>query len=297
MPRTSCLPGLILLVFALGLPGWALAATAPVGRVAILQGQAEALSAAGDTRALAIKAPIHANDTIRTGPASRLQLFFLDETILSLGPESSVTIDQFVFDQETSAGAFAADLARGTFRMVTGAISRANPEQVKVKTPAATIGIRGCYLAGVLEGGQQSLTLVFLGGLRGAERGIYAENAQGTTDLTMAGFGLTVPSAGAAPSPPIQFSIGDIQNLLSGTELTPSGQEAQGGEATTGRSGVVTGSLGGPAPPVESGPSGLGDTFNSTAPPVLTLPEVVPEPIIPPSGPPALPEPPPPPPN
>jgi len=153
----------ILFALSLGLlfPGLGIAATA-IGRVAVMEGQATATSAEGQTRDLAARGPIFQNDLVQTDAAGKLQLFFLDETIFTIGPASNVKIDSYVYDPNTSTGEFLAESTKGAFRMVTGKISRRFPDKVKLKTPAATIGIRGCYLVGSLGNEQQEgLTLLF----------------------------------------------------------------------------------------------------------------------------------------
>ncbi|MEW6219510.1 MAG: FecR domain-containing protein [Thermodesulfobacteriota bacterium] len=226
-PARHLLP--LVVVLGLLVAGSALAADL-VGRVAVMEGEASAVAENGQRRALAPRAPIEANDTIETGQAGKVQIFFLDETVFTVGPDSAVKIDRFVFDPQSSAGELLANAARGTFRMVTGKISRHNPDRVQVKTPAATIGIRGCYLVGSINPAQQSLTLLFLGGLQGAERGIYAQNEAGATGLTIAGFGVEVAGPQQPPSPPVQFGIDQIRGLLAPTEIqSPAGGGPAGG--------------------------------------------------------------------
>ncbi|PXF60389.1 MAG: hypothetical protein C4B58_00720 [Deltaproteobacteria bacterium] len=103
--------------------------------------------------------------------------------------------------------------------MITGAISHHFPDRVKINTPVATIGIRGCFLTWSLEDDGQSLTLIYLGDREGRERGIYAQNTYGTTELTEAEYGLEVQSPKVAPSPPIEFDLGSIRNLTDLTEI------------------------------------------------------------------------------
>jgi hypothetical protein len=196
-----------------------LLASVTIGRVAVQQGMTTALRGNGDSINLSIGSQIYQNDTLLTGNDGKMQVFFIDKTVLTLGPSSKIVIDEFVFDHQKSLGQFLVTSTKGTFRMITGAISHHFPDRVKINTPVATIGIRGCFLAWSLEDDGQSLTLIYLGGREGRERGIYAQNTYGITELTQAEYGLEVQSPKVAPSPPIEFDLGSIRNLTDLTEI------------------------------------------------------------------------------
>jgi len=200
------------------LSGYALAAT-QVGQVAVLVGEATAVSAEGTERKLKNKAPVYLNDAIRTQTDGQLQLFFNDKSIVTIGSDSELIIDNYVFDPKNSKGTFFTKSARGVFRMVTGWISANHPDKVKLTTPLGTIGIRGCYLAGAIDEKKKTLRLLYLGGLRGAERGVYVTNEFGVTLLSRAGFGLEITTFGMAPSSPMRFNTQRTRNLLAPTDI------------------------------------------------------------------------------
>jgi hypothetical protein len=83
---------------------------------------------------------IFANETVRTGEASLAQLLFLDQTSLSVGPGSEVKLDRFVYNPDRKTGSVVLETSRGAFRFVTGS---QNPSNYIIKTPLATIGVRG----------------------------------------------------------------------------------------------------------------------------------------------------------
>jgi hypothetical protein len=87
--------------------------------------------------------PIPLNAHITTGPDGRFQVLLLDETVFTLGPNSDMVLDEFVYDPNTSAGKIIASLAKGTFRFVTGKIAHTNPDNLKVKVAVGSIGARG----------------------------------------------------------------------------------------------------------------------------------------------------------
>lgn len=81
------------------------------------------------------------NERITTKPEGRAQILFRDGTTLTVGPNSDITLDEFVYDDETSTGKLVMSTTKGLLRLVGGKISKKTP--IKIKTPTATVGIRG----------------------------------------------------------------------------------------------------------------------------------------------------------
>jgi len=91
-------------------------------------------------------------DIIRTGAASTVGIMFDDNTILSLGPDSEIVIDQYVFAPEKGVFSMIARMVRGTASYLSGIIGHQSPESVKFRTPEATIGIRGTHFLVKVDG-------------------------------------------------------------------------------------------------------------------------------------------------
>jgi hypothetical protein len=66
-----------------------------------------------------------------------------DETLMSLGENSSLIVDKYTFNPVTRDGKVETSILKGTLRFVTGLIGREHPEAISVNTPVATMGIRG----------------------------------------------------------------------------------------------------------------------------------------------------------
>lgn len=81
------------------------------------------------------------NERIVTRPEGRAQILFRDGTTLTVGPDSDVTLDEFVYDDNSSTGTLVMSTTKGLLRLVGGKISKKTP--IKIKTPTATVGIRG----------------------------------------------------------------------------------------------------------------------------------------------------------
>ncbi len=82
------------------------------------------------------------NDTISTAKA-KAQVTFEDNTTVKLTEHSKVVIDDFVYDPKKGTGKLAINMAMGTARYASGQIAKNNPQQVAIKTPTATIAVRG----------------------------------------------------------------------------------------------------------------------------------------------------------
>jgi hypothetical protein len=80
------------------------------------------------------------NEHLRTGEASSAQLLFLDETSVSMGAQSDLVLDRFVYNPNRSTGNAVLSTARGAIRFVTGS---QNPTNYTINTPVASIGVRG----------------------------------------------------------------------------------------------------------------------------------------------------------
>jgi hypothetical protein len=102
----------------------------------------------GDIRSLALEDDVYHNELIETEKESATKLIFLDETTLTLGPESSVVLDRFVYDPDPSKASLVMTATKGIFRFASGKLPK---NAYRLHTPAATIGIRGTVLDFAIE--------------------------------------------------------------------------------------------------------------------------------------------------
>lgn len=115
-----------------------------VGVVVAIEGQATA-TGVGNVRALKLKSVIFANDKIVTKPRAKLQIMFDDDSLLAQGENSTLVMDKFVYDPKRKGeSSFSVKMTKGLFRLITGKVAEMNPDQFKVRTRRAVIGIRGC---------------------------------------------------------------------------------------------------------------------------------------------------------
>jgi hypothetical protein len=86
---------------------------------------------------------IFLGDRIVTGPAGGLQIMLLDGTTFSVGPNSAMVIDEFVFNPADGTGKLTASITRGTLRLISGRLARQEQEAIRIRLPVATVGVRG----------------------------------------------------------------------------------------------------------------------------------------------------------
>ena len=88
-------------------------------------------------------APVFQGSSLRTGPASALGVTFRDNTVMSFGPDTELTVDEYLYQPTQNQGRLGTRISKGTLNYVSGAIARVRPDAVSVTTPTGTIGVRG----------------------------------------------------------------------------------------------------------------------------------------------------------
>jgi hypothetical protein len=86
---------------------------------------------------------VRQSDVLVTGADGAVGVTFLDNSMLSLGPSSTLAIDHYSFDSTTHAGRFESSLKSGTLAGVSGRIVQQSPEAMRVRTPASVMAVRG----------------------------------------------------------------------------------------------------------------------------------------------------------
>lgn len=167
---------------------------------------------------------IFLGDEISSHDQSGMQLMLLDETVFTIGENTDLTVDEFVYDPATGAGQVTASLAKGVFRFVTGKIAQGDPEDMMINLPVGTIGIRGTIGAASLVGGIAAVVLLGPGpdNNANARPGHLEVTAQGmTVNLTRPRYG-TIIEPGLPPSLPVLFTDAQVGVILATVAPPPS---------------------------------------------------------------------------
>jgi hypothetical protein len=113
-----------------------------VARVSEVTGSAT-IERGFQTLAAATGTRLQSEDAIKTGEDGSIGIIFDDETTISLGPNSSLKIQSYVFNPGASEFSFVVRLFKGTAAYVSGLIAKLSPGSTEFITPSASIGIRG----------------------------------------------------------------------------------------------------------------------------------------------------------
>lgn len=168
-------------------------AAARVGVTSVADGEPLGQPPAEAERILRVGIDVQASERVTTKANDRAHVVFLDGTALTVGPNSVLVIDKYVYDPNRKTGEMALSTTKGVFRFVGGSISKNS--EVVVTTPSATIGIRGGIATiEVADGGATRATFLYGDSLRVTNQGV-------TQTATRNGSQITA-SAGEKPTPP-----------------------------------------------------------------------------------------------
>ncbi len=146
----SLLQGLLLLVLC-GVAGAGWAAQV-AGTITQLSGPLLAKKADGAVRILSLRSEVESGDTLMTEKNTYALVKFIDNSEITLKPGTTFKVENFAFDAGKPDGDQAAfSLVKGGLRSVTGLLGKRNKEKFSMKTPGATIGIRGTTFVAEME--------------------------------------------------------------------------------------------------------------------------------------------------
>ena len=113
-----------------------------IGDVILHEGNAVIERTDGEDVESEVDLDIFSYDTIKTGKG-KVAVGFIDDTRVDVTQHSKLIIDEFVYDPNTKKGSLSLKAALGTVRYASGQIAKTTPTAVQIKTPTATIGVRG----------------------------------------------------------------------------------------------------------------------------------------------------------
>ena len=120
----------------------AAAIAADVGEVKLAKGTAY-IERGAERIAVRAGMPVQQSDKVITGADGTVGITFADNSLLSVGPDSVLAIDRYVFDSTTHAGQFDSTLSKGTLAVISGKMVKQSPDAMRVHTPSAIMGVRG----------------------------------------------------------------------------------------------------------------------------------------------------------
>ena len=128
---------------------------AQIGQVVALKGEVN-VERESKIQELLLKDEIFKNDQISTLNNSRTQLLLNDETIITIGENSIFKVDEYLFNEEKDSS-LKMNFFNGTFKIISGKIGKLNPNNFKLQTKTASIGIRGTEILLQLEAKKEKI--------------------------------------------------------------------------------------------------------------------------------------------
>ena len=116
------------------------------GTVTQLSGPMMAKKADGKVKILSLKSEVEAGDTLVTEKNTYALVKFIDNSEITLKPSTTFVVEQFAYQADQPEGDQASfNLVKGGLRSLSGLLGKRSKEKFSLKTPVATIGIRGTY--------------------------------------------------------------------------------------------------------------------------------------------------------
>lgn len=158
--------------------------------------------------------PIEQNDTVRTG-AGRVKIVFVDNSTVSVTEQSKLVIDTFVYDGNPKTSKMGLKFASGTVRFATGQLGKINKSNISLKTPTATIAVRGTDFVSTVDDFGKSL-IILLPEEDGSVGEITVSNAAGSVILNRAFQATTVSTFDTSPTKPVilNLTLDMIDNMM-----------------------------------------------------------------------------------
>jgi hypothetical protein len=157
----------------------------PIGRVTEASGDAVVTRVDGLQESVSLGAPVFQGDVLETGGGAAIAITFVDETVFSLGEDGRMVLDELIYDPSTQEGFSTVSVLDGIFVFVSGEIAANNPDEMLVRTPVATIGVRGTIVGGQSAQEGELNTVVLLPDAQGGSSGAitYQTPAMATDDI------------------------------------------------------------------------------------------------------------------
>ena len=207
-----------------GLPGAAAppppagAVAAPIGKIDRAAGAVTVIHKDGTKVQANPGDPIYQGDIVVTQKGGSIGILFNDKTTFSLGENARMALDQMVFNPDSGQGKLGISVLQGAFLFVSGEIAKGSPEGMTIKTPVATIGIRGTASGSRVGGDGENTSYSLVRDVNGNLGQLVITTANGTQSLTQENQATSVTSFFSAPTPPVTLTRADIIGTL-GTAL------------------------------------------------------------------------------
>lgn len=140
-------------ILALALSAGAVADETPIGYVKNVSGEAS-ITTAGKKQKAEVGTSVYQGSVLRTAAKSSMGVTFKDETVMSFGPDTELTVDEYLYAPAQGKLKMGSKLSKGSLNYVSGVIAKLQPDAVSVATPSGIIGVRGTQFVAIVEDGE-----------------------------------------------------------------------------------------------------------------------------------------------
>jgi hypothetical protein len=256
MKTRSCLVVLtlsLILISSLGLGSTPKAEAAVVGHFTDVEGRVD-LMKGGNPPATPVKVqdPVEVGDVIRTKSLSRAQVKFVDDTVLTISPESRVGVEEYMYDGSKGQRQASLEVFRGLVHTLVTKIIKVEQPDFLIKTHTGILGIRG---SDIYTQPHPTSTHYYMNSGESTVKNRWSE-VKGEVHLGPRQF--TVVGQGLTPTTPMHFDVEDIAHLKS--RLAPQSGGKGGAGGTSSGSGGGEGGKGSGQQSSQEGKSSSGTT-------------------------------------
>lgn len=183
-----------------------------------------------------LQLPIAKQDKVQTGNG-RVEITFVDDSTVKVTEHSKLVIDDFVYSGKPSTSKMVLKFASGTARFATGKSGKINKGNINLRTPTATIAVRGTDFATTVDDFGKSL-IILLPEPDGTVGEITVSNAAGSVILTKAFQATIVSTTDSRPTRPVilNMTLDQIDNMLI---VSPAEEVAVEGDTQDGRRNIL----------------------------------------------------------
>ncbi|NQV84093.1 MAG: tandem-95 repeat protein [Rhodospirillales bacterium] len=192
------------------------AANEPIGTINTISGKAFVVRVDGTRVELDVNTPLYAGDILETTPDGAIGVILADETTLAMGGDGRMVLDEMIYDPGTQEGSLSLVALKGVYTIVSGLVSKTDPDAMTINTPVGSIGIRGTQI-GIDFSDGENLTVVMMREADGYVGEVFIRNQGGVQVMNEVN---QVLFAGAYTRPPVFMASVEDSDILRMFETT-----------------------------------------------------------------------------
>jgi hypothetical protein len=133
-------------MLALLAASWSQASAAEIGQIKTSKGEVT-VERKGQPIPARVGMRLETADVLKTGADGAVGITMADNSLLSAGPNSILSLERFDYDPTTNQGRFDTQLQRGSLSVISGRMAKQSPDAMTVRTPSSILGVRGTEFA------------------------------------------------------------------------------------------------------------------------------------------------------